>query len=91
MSINRLRIQAQTYDVEMVENEGEVRRHRWSYYLPHFQLSDDYTPTLKKRASSGKTAGREPSTTCDALCDTNIKGFYGCNNRLELLLTFLCG
>ena len=43
-----------TYDVEMVENQGEAEDTS-DLLFASFSLSDDYTPTLKKRASSGKT------------------------------------
>ncbi len=43
-----------SYDVEMVENQGELD-HSSELLFASFSLSDDYTPSLKKRASSGKT------------------------------------
>jgi hypothetical protein len=38
----------------MVENQGEAEETS-DLLFASFSLSDDYTPTLKKRASSGKT------------------------------------
>ena len=43
-----------SYDVEMVENQGELDDSS-ELLFASFSLSDDYTPSLKKRASSGKT------------------------------------
>ena len=43
-----------SYDVEMVENQGELDDSS-DLLFASFSLSDDYTPSLKKRASSGKT------------------------------------
>jgi len=43
-----------SYDVEMVENQGEPDDTS-ELLFASFSLSDDYTPSLKKRASSGKT------------------------------------
>ena len=43
------------YDVEMVQNEGELENEKELLFLS-FSLDDDYAPSLKKRVASGKTA-----------------------------------
>ena len=43
------------YDVEMIQNEGESDNNK-ELLLISFSRDDDYTPSLKKRVSSGKTA-----------------------------------
>ncbi len=42
------------YDVELVQNEGESEE-ALELLFASFSLNDDYSPTLKKRVSSGKT------------------------------------
>ena len=42
------------YDVELVQNEGESEE-ALELLFTSFSLNDDYSPTLKKRVSSGKT------------------------------------
>ena len=42
------------YDVELVQNEGESED-ALELLFASFSLNDDYSPTLKKRVSSGKT------------------------------------
>ena len=42
------------YDVELVQNEGESEE-ALELLFSSFSLNDDYSPTLKKRVSSGKT------------------------------------
>ena len=43
------------YDVEMVQNEGELENEKELLFVS-FSLDDDYAPSLKKRVASGKTA-----------------------------------
>ena len=43
------------YDVEMVQNEGELENEKELLFLS-FSLDDDYAPSLTKRVASGKTA-----------------------------------
>ena len=43
------------YDVEMVQNEGELENEKELLFIS-FSLDDDYAPSLKKRVASGKTA-----------------------------------
>ena len=43
------------YDVEMVQNEGELENEKELLFIS-FSLDDDYAPSLKKRVVSGKTA-----------------------------------
>ena len=43
------------YDVEMVQNEGELENEKELLFLS-FSLDDDYAPSLKTRVASGKTA-----------------------------------
>ena len=42
------------YDIEMVQNEGESED-LVELLFASFSIDDDYTPSLKKRVSSGKT------------------------------------
>ena len=42
------------YDIEMVQNEGESED-SVELLFASFSIDDDYTPSLKKRVSSGKT------------------------------------
>ena len=42
------------YDIEMVQNEGESED-SVELLFASFSINDDYTPSLKKRVSSGKT------------------------------------
>ena len=42
------------YDVEMVQNEGELENEKELLFIS-FSLDDDYAPSLKKRVASGKT------------------------------------
>ena len=42
------------YDIEMVQNEGESED-SVELLFASFSIDDDYTPSLKKRISSGKT------------------------------------
>ena len=43
------------YDIEMVQNEGESDD-SMELLFASFSIDDDYSPLLKKRVSSGKTA-----------------------------------
>lgn len=43
------------YDIEMVQNEGESED-SMELLFASFSIDDDYSPLLKKRVSSGKTA-----------------------------------
>jgi hypothetical protein len=43
------------YDIEMVQNEGESDD-SMELLFASFSIDDDYTPLLKKRVASGKTA-----------------------------------
>ena len=43
------------YDVEMVQNEGELENEKELLFIS-FSLDDDYAPSLKKRVANGKTA-----------------------------------
>ena len=43
------------YDVEMVQNEGELENEKELLFVS-FSIDDDYAPALKKRVASGKTA-----------------------------------
>jgi len=43
------------YDVEMIQNEGDSEEDKELIFIS-FSLDDNYTPTLKKRVTSGKTA-----------------------------------
>ena len=43
------------YDIEMVQNEGESEDSMELLYAS-FSIDDDYSPLLKKRVTSGKTA-----------------------------------
>lgn len=43
------------YDIEMVQNEGESEE-SMELLFASFSIDDDYSPLLKKRVASGKTA-----------------------------------
>ena len=78
------------YDIEMVQNEGESDD-SMELLFASFSIDDDYSPLLKKRVTSGKTADENYQQASDAICDSNFERFYGCNNRLGLFFTLLSG
>ena len=63
-----------SYDVEMVENQGELDDSS-DLLFASFSLSDDYTPSLKKRASSGKTEDENHQQLVMLSVISILKGF----------------
>ena len=51
------------YDIEMVQNEGESDD-SMELLFASFSIDDDYSPLLKKRVSSGKTADENYQQLC---------------------------
>ena len=62
------------YDVEMVQNEGELENEKELLFVS-FSLDDDYAPSLKKRVASGKTADENLQQLVMLTVIPIVKGF----------------
>ena len=62
------------YDVEMVQNEGELENEKELLFIS-FSLDDDYAPSLKKRVASGKTADENAQQLVMLSVIPILKGF----------------
>ena len=62
------------YDIEMVQNEGESDD-SMELLFASFSIDDDYSPLLKKRVTSGKTADENYQQLVMQSVITILKGF----------------
>jgi len=62
------------YDIEMVQNEGESDD-SMELLFASFSMDDDYTPSLKKRVTSGKTADENEQQLLIQSVIPILKGF----------------
>ena len=62
------------YDIEMVQNEGESED-SLELLFASFSIDDDYTPSLKKRVSSGKTEDENQQQLAMLSVIPILKGF----------------
>jgi len=62
------------YDIEMVQNEGESED-SVELLFASFSIDDDYTPSLKKRVSSGKTEDENQQQLAMLSVIPILKGF----------------
>jgi len=62
------------YDIEMVQNEGESED-SVELLFASFSIDDDYTPSLKKRLSSGKTEDENQQQLAMLSVIPILKGF----------------
>ena len=62
------------FDVEMVQNEGESED-SVELLFASFSIDDDYTPSLKKRVSSGKTEDENQQQLAMLSVIPILKGF----------------
>ena len=62
------------YDVEMVQNEGKSDD-SMELLFASFSMDDDYTPSLKKRVTSGKTADENEQQLLMQSVIPILKGF----------------
>ena len=62
------------YDIEMVQNEGESDD-SMELLFASFSMDDDYTPSLKKRVTSGKTADENEQQLLMQSVIPILKGF----------------
>ena len=62
------------YDIEMVQNEGESDDSMELLFVS-FSIDDDYSPILKKRVTSGKTADENEQQQLKQSVIPILKGF----------------
>ena len=62
------------YDIEMVQNEGDSED-SVELLFASFSIDDDYTPSLKKRVSSGKTEDENQQQLAMLSVIPILKGF----------------
>ena len=62
------------YDIEMVQNEGESED-SVELLFASFSIDDDYTPSLKKKVSSGKTVDENQQQLAMLSVIPILKGF----------------
>ena len=62
------------YDIEIVQNEGESED-SLELLFASFSIDDDYTPSLKKRVSSGKTEDENQQQLAMLSVIPILKGF----------------
>ena len=62
------------FDVEMIQNEGESEE-SVELLFASFSIDDDYTPSLKKRVSSGKTEDENQQQLAMLSVIPILKGF----------------